>query len=128
MAIGAITYDDNTRREDLVDVLTNVSPDATPLLSSWKQTTASNTLHEYLQDTLAAAGANAQPEGQAFSVTDPTQPTRLNNNTQIFTDWVTVSRTQMAVDHAGQGDPMKYQITKQLKEQAKDRAKVSMSL
>jgi hypothetical protein len=120
MAIGSITYDDTTRKEDLVDVLINISPDTTPLLSTWKQTTCSNTLHEYLTDTLAAAAANAQPEGQAFSVSDPTSPTRINNNTQIFTDWVTVSRTQMAVDHAGQADPMKYQITKQLKEHAKD--------
>ncbi len=128
MAIGSITYDDTTRREDLSDILTNVSPDATPLLSSWKSVTASNTLHEYLQDSLAAAGNNLGVEGAAFSVADPTQPTRLNNNTQIFTDGVTISGTQMQVNHAGMADPMKYQIAKQLKEHAKDRLKSSMSL
>lgn len=120
MAIGAITYDNTTRREDLSDVLTNISPDATPLLSSWKSVTSQNTLHEYLQDTLAASAANASIEGAAFSVTDPTMPTRLNNNTQIFTDSVTVSGTEMEVKHAGMTDPMKYQIAKQLKEHAKD--------
>lgn len=82
--------------------------------------TASNTLHEYLQDTLAAAALNVGIEGAAFSVADPTQPTRLSNNTQIFTDGVTISGTQMQVNHAGMADPMKYQIAKQLKEHAKD--------
>lgn len=89
-------------------------------MSSWKSTTATNTLHEYLQDSLAAAAANASIEGVAFSVVDPTQPTRLSNNTQIFTDGVTISGTQMEVTHAGMGDPMKYQIAKQMKEHAKD--------
>lgn len=121
MAIGAITYDDTTRREDLVDVLTNISPDDTPLLSSFKSVSVSNTLHEYLQDTLAAGGDNAQVEAVAYTVADPTQPTRLNNNTQVFADFVQVSETQMVVDHAGMTDPMKYQITKQLKEHAKDK-------
>lgn len=120
MPIGSITYDDTSRREDLTDIITNVAPDATPLLSSWKSVTSENTLHEYLRDTLAAAGTNAQTEGAAFTVSDPTHPTRLNNNTQVFIDWVTISGTQMAVTHAGQPDPMKYQIAKQLKEHAKD--------
>lgn len=55
-------------------------------------------------------------------------PTRLSNNTQIFTDSVTVSGTEMEVKHAGMTDPMKYQIAKQLKEHAKDRLTSSMSL
>lgn len=33
MAIGLITYQDGSRREDLIDVVTNVSPKETPLLT-----------------------------------------------------------------------------------------------
>jgi hypothetical protein len=128
MAIGSITYDDTTRREDLVDILVNISPSATPLLSGLQQTSAQNTLHEWLTDTLAASGDNAQAEGSAFSVSDPSHPTRLSNNTQIFKDEITVSGTQMSVVQAGPGkDPMAYQVSKQLKEHAKDIEKALMA-
>jgi hypothetical protein len=41
---GVITYNDAARREDLSDVVTNISPDKTPFLSALGKTKASNTL------------------------------------------------------------------------------------
>jgi hypothetical protein len=120
MAIGLITYDDATRREDLSDFVSNVSPKETPLLSGLgKAGDATNTLHEYLLDTFASAAANAQVEAVAFTTTDHTMPSRLNNNCQIFADWVLISGTELAVNPAP-GDPMKYQIMKNMVEHAKD--------
>jgi len=37
MAIGLITYQDTSRREDLTDIVTNISPNETPLLSMLKR-------------------------------------------------------------------------------------------
>ena len=119
MAIGLITYDDTVRKEDVVDVITNISPNKTPLLSSLGQSEARNTLHEYLTASLASASDNASVESAAFTTVDETQPTRLTNITQIFTDNVTVSGTEVAVANYA-GNPLEYQVAKNAKEHAKD--------
>lgn len=119
MAIGLITYDDTSRREDLIDVVTNVSPKETPLLSGLPMgPRAMQTLHEYTTDTFAAYADNAQVESSAFTVTDLTQPTRSSNNTQVFADWIQVSGTEIAVK--GVVEAYNYQTNKNLTEHAKD--------
>jgi hypothetical protein len=119
MAIGLITYDDASRREDLIDIVTNISVQETPLLSGLPTgAAAKQTLHEYPTDTFADYADNAQVESSAFTVVDKTQPTRLTNVTQIFADWIQVSDTEVAVD--GVTEPYNYQIQKNLVEHAKD--------
>lgn len=126
MAIGLITYDDASRREDLIDVVTNVSPDNTPLLSMLRRgPNAKNTLHEYATDSLASSADNAQAEGADFSAVDHTAPARATNKTQIFTDNIQVSGTERAVN--GVVDPWIYQTEKALKEHAKDIEKALMA-
>ena len=49
------SYDVNGIREDLSDVIYNVSPEETPFLSSIAKVKATNTLHEWQADTLRAA-------------------------------------------------------------------------
>jgi len=44
MAIGLITYNDTSRQEDVVDLVTNIDFTSTPFLSSIGESTASNTL------------------------------------------------------------------------------------
>lgn len=119
MALGLITYQDTTRREDLIDVVTNVSPRETPLLSGLPMgPRAKQTLHEYATDTFSSAGDNAAVEARAFTVADLSAPTRLNNKTQIFADDVQISETEIAVD--GVVEPWNYQVQKTLVEHAKD--------
>jgi len=61
MAIGLITYQDASRREDLIDVVSNVSPSETPLLSGLPMgSPANNTLHQYTTDTFTTYSDNAQ--------------------------------------------------------------------
>lgn len=121
MAIGLITYDDASRREDLVDVITNVSPVETPLLSGLGSgSEATQTLHEWLTATFAAYGDNAQVEALAFAAVDLTQPARASNNTQVFADHILVSGTESAVNIGGTQGAFEYQIEKNLKEHAKD--------
>lgn len=119
MAIGLITYDDTVRREDLSDVVTNVSPKETPLLSGLPTAKdATQTLHEYPTATFAAAAHNAAVEARAFTVVDHTQPTRSSNNTQIFVNDILVSGTEMAVSTVG--DAWSYQVNKNLVEHTKN--------
>ena len=61
------TYDVATNKEDLSDIVTNISPEDTPVLTMLGSTKAKNTLHETQKDALAAAGENAQLEGVDFT-------------------------------------------------------------
>lgn len=120
MPIGLITYQDAVRAEDVNDIVTNISPSETPLLSGLGVSgDATNTLHETMTDTFGSYSDNAQAENVAFTVTDLTQPTRLTNKTQIFAKWVSVSGTERAVKNYS-GDPMAYQLEKQMVNIAKD--------
>lgn len=119
MAIGLITYMDASRREDLLDVVTNISPQETPLFSGLPAgSKATSTLHEYAQDAFADYTDNAQAEGSDFSATDLTQPSRDNNVCQIFKKQVRVSETEIAIN--GVVDPWNYQLQKNMTELAKD--------
>ena len=46
------SYDANGIREDLSDIITNVSPEESPFYSACKKTKARNTLHEWQTDSL----------------------------------------------------------------------------
>lgn len=120
MPIGLITVNDQTMVEDVTDLVVNVDYESTPFYSSLAESTATNTLHQWLQDTLASAADNAQAEGYTTSYTDITAPTRATNIVQLFGKEVRVSNTQQRVAHYGMGDPYTYQLQKKLKELARD--------
>lgn len=110
-------------REDLTDVLTNISPTETPFLSSIGRTRASAVFHEWQTDTLAAgatAGANAAAEGASAAAASGATTTRIGNRTQIFTKEIEVSRTQMSVSTAGRASEWEYQMKKRMRELATD--------
>lgn len=52
------TFDSNDKREDLANVIYNISPTETPFMSSIGTGTANGTKHEWQSDSLAAATAN----------------------------------------------------------------------
>jgi len=55
-------------KEDLADIIYQIDPDETPLVSAISRVNAQQVLTEWLVQTLNAAGDNAQPEG--FTATD----------------------------------------------------------
>ena len=113
-----VTYNDTSRPEDLVSVVTNVSPSETPLLSRLARgADAKQTVHEFLVDTFAASADNAAVEGAPFSAQTLTAPTRDRNVTQIFRNDIEVSGTEQVVSDPNQ---LPYQVSKKLKEHAKD--------
>ncbi|MES2637562.1 MAG: DUF5309 domain-containing protein [Pseudomonadota bacterium] len=98
-------------REDLIDVISRISPTKTPFLSMCGKATATATLHEWQTQDLATAASNAQAEGDDATAKVVTPTVRLSNRTQISTKNVTVSGTQQAVLSAGRGkDEMGYQM------------------
>jgi hypothetical protein len=117
--IGLITYMDASRREDLLDIVTNVSPTETPLLTGLPTgQAATSTLHEYAQDSFADYSDNAQAEAFDFAAVNHSAPTRANNICQIFGKPVRVSRTEMKV--RGVVDAWNYQLDKAMTEISKD--------
>lgn len=120
-----VTYNDTARPEDLLTVVTNVSPRETPLLSRLARgQNATQTLHEYKLDTFAASADNAKVEGAAFSSDTLSAPTRGSNITQIVRNDIEVSGTEQIVSDPNQ---MPYQVSKKLVEHAKDIEKALMA-
>lgn len=107
-------------REDLSNVIYNVSPEETPFYSKAKKTSAKNTLVEWQTDSLRASAANAHIEGDATAAEARTATTRLGNYTQIFKNAVVVPDTDEGLDKAGRAKEIAYQVLKVSKEQKLD--------
>ena len=60
---GLTTYDTTGIREDLSDIIYNISPTDTPFMSGIGKTKATNTKYEWQTDSLGAVAANAAVEG-----------------------------------------------------------------
>ena len=98
-------------REDLSDIIYRISPTQTPVLNMASKSKASNTLHEWQVQELAAAAANAQAEGDDLTAKTVTVTARLTNRTQISAKKVVVSGTQQAMNPAGRKDELAYQLS-----------------
>ena len=123
MAIVTNTFQTYTaigNREDLSDIIYNISPTDTPFMSSIGKEKAAGTLHEWQTDALAAAAANAQVEGDEITFNAVTPTVRINNQTQISRKSVIVSGTQDTVNSAGRNNELAYQISKSSKELKRD--------
>ena len=107
-------------REDLSDIITNITPTETPFYSTFGKVKAKSVTHDWLTDSLANAAENKHIEGADYSFAKPGVRTRLSNYTQIFVTDVEVSDTQRAVDTAGMEDEFAYQMAKSMKEHARD--------
>lgn len=115
------SYDAIGNREDLADIIYDISPTETPFMNGIVKNTATATNHEWQTDALATASAtNAVIEGDD-ATTDASTPTvRLGNQTQISDKVPRVTGTQRDVDSAGRADEFAYQIMKRGKELKRD--------
>ena len=104
------TYQAKGIREDLANVIYRIAPTQTPFLSAIPKVSADNTYHEWQTQDLAAAGSNAQIEGDDATAAAVTPTVRLGNYTQISAKTVIVSGTQRAVNTAGRSDELPYQV------------------
>lgn len=103
----------NINKESLADIIHGLNPAETPLLSNAAQGTARATLHEWTSDAwVASTTSNAAVEGDEYTNTSITAPTRNTNQLQISNKVISVTETQMAVDQVGSSDAMAYNISK----------------
>jgi hypothetical protein len=107
-------------REDLEDIIWDVSPLETPFTTQVKKGKAKATYHEWQTDALAAAATNAQVQGDDATVNTAAPTVRLRNYCQILSKTVSVSGTQDAVDKAGRDSEISYQTAKRMKELRRD--------
>ena len=114
------SYDAVGIKEDLSDIITNVSPEETPFYTKCRKTSASNTLVEWQTDALRSSAANAHIEGDDTVADAATATSRLNNRTQIFKNAVIVPDTDEGLDKAGRAQEIAYQTLKIAKEQKLD--------
>jgi hypothetical protein len=115
------TYDARGIREDLADVIYNISPIDTPFVSNVGKTTAEQTYFEWQTDSLAAANANNAVVEGADAGSDTSVPTsRMGNYTQISTKVVQISGTLEAVKKAGRKSELAYQLAKRGNELKRD--------
>jgi hypothetical protein len=114
------SYDAKGIREDLENVIYDISPEETPFYTACKKLKATTTLHEWQTDGLRSSAANAHIEGDdtAANATSPT--VRMGNYTQIFKNAVVIADTDEGLDKAGRATEMAYQTLKIAKEQKLD--------
>jgi len=124
MAVPSNTYLRYTSigvREDLADVIYDISPTDTPIMSSIGKAKATQTNHEWQTDALAAATtANALIEGDDASAASLSPTVRVGNFTQIVGKTVQISGTLEAVDKAGRKSEKAYQLAKASSEIKRD--------
>lgn len=124
MPFGLQSYDDGSRRESLLSILKDVSPNTDNyfVTNLGVDASASNTLHEWVTyNTARPTSVTFAVEGADASYADLNQPVRTNNITAIVSEPVKVSNTEKAIKVATGEDPWTFQ-----KRQALTRLKAKM--
>jgi hypothetical protein len=114
------TYDQGGQREELHDVISNISPMDRPFTANIDQIKGKAVYTTWLKDSLAAAALNAQVEGDDASYTTAVTITKLGNYQQILRKTFIISGSLEAVDKAGRASEVKYQLMKAGKELMRD--------
>jgi hypothetical protein len=122
MATAFKTYDATAIREDLSDVIYDISPTDTPFMSSIAgKGSVSNTLFEWQTEALASAVINNyHVEGADAGTAATTVTARVTNQTQISKKVVEVSGSHEAVNNAGKKSELAHQLAKASKELKRD--------
>jgi hypothetical protein len=107
-------------REDLANIIYDISPMDTPFLSQAAKSRASAVYHEWQTDALEAAAANRKIEGDDATAATFVATTRVGNYCQISSKTISVSGTQRAVNAAGRADEFSYQLAKRGREIKRD--------
>lgn len=105
------TYDQVGKKEDISDIITNISPTKTPFQAMIGSEGIHNTLHQWQEDSLNGIVANAQVEGAA-AISAVQNPTVMrSNNTQILMKTANVTGTADTVKTYGRDKELAYQLS-----------------
>lgn len=99
-------------KEDLLDIITNLAPVATPIFTGLDKVKASASIHQWDVDTTSRASSNsAYAEGSDVTFTDITAPTRTTNYVQEIVSPFKISQKMIDSNTAG-GDQVAYYQSK----------------
>lgn len=114
------TYDTVGIKEDVSDIISNLSPTKTPFQTMIGSETTRARTFEWMEDSLRAVQVNAAVEGADASDATLTPPTLRDNTTQILEKTIKVSATEDAVDQYGRAKETAYQLMKAGEEVKRD--------
>lgn len=120
MAKGSHSYTTVGTVEDISDIITNIAPDDTPLLTMFGRGKADNTTVSELNDALPQPQNDPQLEGSDYTPEEVDARSRIDNHTQIFDRVFYITTTQQAVKKHGVKDEVLYQLDKYMKGIAMD--------
>ena len=107
-------------REDLANMIWEISPVDVPISSRAPKVGASAVFHEWQTEALDAAAANRSIEGDDATANTFAPTTRVGNYCQISQKTISVSGTQRAVNSAGRADEKSHQIARRGREMIRD--------
>ena len=114
------TYTTVGQKEDVSDILSNISPFDTPMQAMCKNEKISARTFSFLEDSLAAAGVNAAVEGATATMIALDPQVERTNTTQILTKGFNISATADAVATYARKTETALNLAKKLKEIKKD--------
>ena len=118
----------DTVREDLSDIIENISPTERPFMTNAGSMTASDVFFEWQRDELAAAAPNSYRDGQDYDTADEQGdvPFKLGSVCQISRKHITITRRAELVNKAGRNSELAYQLSKLGPELARDRERICL--
>jgi hypothetical protein len=122
------SYDAVGNREDLSDIIYDISPADTPFLSAIPKTSMTGTKHEWQKHSLTAASdTNFVIEGDDATTDASTATSRIYNYRAISDKVARVTGTQEAVSKAGRKSEMAFQMEARMKELKRDVEKILLA-
>jgi len=109
-------YGDTSVKEDVMDIIFQITPEDTPFFNMIGMTTANQPNHQWQIRSLSTRNDNAQVEGATFTFAAPVLPTRVSNFTQIIEKTARVSGTSQASSRYAISDLVADQIEQRMVE------------
>lgn len=122
------SYDVVGDKEDVSDIINNITPYETPFYTRCKKGECYNTLHQWQVQSLAIAAQNAAVEGDEITANSVTATTMYNNYTQISDKGVVVSNSAISMKYYGREKELSYQLTIKGRELKRDLEKILIGI
>lgn len=117
---GFSSYDVVGTKEDVSDIISNLTPTKTPFQSMIGSEKIKARLHEWQEDSLAAVEDAAKVEGFDASNNSLSPTVMRDNTTQIWSKTIQITGTADAVDNYGRDKETAYQLRKKTQELKRD--------
>jgi hypothetical protein len=114
------TYTQAGKVEDVSDIISILTPTATPAQTLMGSKAAKNTLYQWQEDALDPPAVNAAIEGAVAPAANMNPTVMRSNNTQIFTKTVKVTNSARKMSIHGTADEFNRQMAKKSKEIKRD--------